>query len=164
MNTIIAVRYIDAFYSTRNELKSMKFITHIAVGKPIVFSDYVTIIFKEEKNLPKEGILIPKESLILEDNEIKLKFDDLNLYSKKSSNIGVFWKDIVYFENGNMPDKCTIIYTEGELFSVTPEAIVIKNPETIKIKTKEVRNHPDKKPRFYIIPKSFIVDIEFYDK
>lgn len=163
--TTVAIRYIDAFYSTKEKIESIKFTVHIAVGKFRVFDDHVVIIFKEEDNLPKEGMLIPKQALILKDNnKSKLDFDDLDLHSKKGSILGVFWKDIVYFEDGNIPEKCTTIYTEGELFSITFEAIVIKNPETIKIKTEEVRNHPENKPRFYIIPKSFIVDIEFYDK
>ena len=163
--TTVAIRYIDAFYSTKEKIESIKFTTHITVGVLRVFDDHVVIIFKEEDSLPKEGMLIPRQALILEDNsKSELDFNDLDLHSKKGSVLGIFWKDIVYFESGNIPDKCTTIYTEGELFSVTPEAIVIKDPETIKIKTEEIRNHPKNKPRFYIIPKSFVVDIEFYDK
>src|SRR3989344_2056125 len=78
--------------------------------------------------------------------------------------VGIFWKDIVYFENGKIPNKPTQMYTEGQIFLQTPDVIILKNPETLTIEHDQTHNHPQVKPTFYTIPKVLITEIEFYDK
>ena len=123
MGPIIAIKYTDALYYTEKKLGHTKLQTHVAVGKIAVFSDeYIALSFVEKNNIPEKGLLVPKEILILKDNNYQ-NFKKINLSAKKNSNIGVYWKDIIYFENGKIPNQPTIVYTEGKLFLITIDSI-----------------------------------------
>lgn len=170
MNQIIAIRYIDAFYSKNKKLGGIKSITHYSVGGLISASkDFIVVSFVEKEGVPWKGLLLPyvalifnKKSKISETTGVKNKIKKI----KKNILVGVFWKDLVYFESGILPSSYSLMYTEGKIYSITAEAIIIKNPETIKIAPKKAVNHPKKKVNisFLIIPRGFITDIEIYDK
>jgi len=160
---MITIRYIDAIYFTNKYCEYKKLTTHIALGKLVSCDNCIMISFVENNGIPKKGLLVPKEALILKEKILNKNSDILkDLSSYKNSNIGVYWKDVVYFEN-NIPNECTQMYSEGELFSEDSEIIIIKNPITIKIKNK-IDNHPKVKVFFIVIPKLFVTSIEFYDK
>ncbi len=164
MNTIIAIRYIDALYYTEQDLKHTNFKTNIAIGNLIISSgEHIAISFTEKNGVAEEGLLIPKQALILKGKNREIQSDLSDVSSRIGSDIGIYWTDIVHFTNGSMSDKCTVMYSEGNLYKVTPDAVIIKDPETIKTGIK-IDNHPVEKPTFIAIPKSFITNLEFYDK
>lgn len=77
--------------------------------------------------------------------------------------IGVYWDDVrVYYDDGIYDS--TFAYTEGILTEENKEYLLIKNPETVIVDDTKTRNHPEKKPKFYYIPKSLITKIVFYEK
>ena len=165
MQPIIAIRYIDALYFKKDEKFSFdKFKTHVAVGKLVSFNNHIMLCFTERGGLCQTGLLIPKEAIILEKENMLSNVDIHDLQSKIGSDIGLFWKDIVHFVKGKMPNHCPVMYSEGEFFSSTTDAIIVKNPETIITGQERPLNHPPEKASFVVIPKSIITDIEFYDK
>ncbi|MDP2692942.1 MAG: hypothetical protein Q8O88_04855 [bacterium] len=164
MKPIVAIRYRDALYYTRKEIKDFILPVYVAVGNLIVSKDYIIIYFTEEKNLPIRGILIPNEALSLEKKEKRVVVKIPNIINQTAREVGVFWKDIVYFENGKIPNKPTQMYTEGQFFLQTSDVIILKNPETLTIERGSMHNHPRVRPTFYTIPKVLITEIEFYDK
>src|SRR3989344_5503994 len=146
MKSIVTIRYRDALYYTRKQIKDFFLPIYVVVGNLIVSEDYIIIYFTEKETLPIRGILIPNDS------------------NQKVQDVGIFWKDIVYFENGKIPNKPTQMYTKGQIFLQTPDVIILKNPETLTIEHDQTHNHPQVKPTFYTIPKVLITEIEFYDK
>jgi hypothetical protein len=164
MNKIFAVRYIDALYFKKNELeKFSNFIVHVAVGWLSVFDKHIVVCFSKKNKTAERGLLIPKQAIIFEKKqEVKDVFDYKLLIAGLV--IGIYWIDIVYFNNGNVPKSPTEMYSEGEFFSITDGSIIIKKPETLALNKKDIINHPNIKPAFCVIPKSFIKSIQIYDK
>ncbi len=168
MDQIVAIRYIDAFYSEEKKLSSSKFITNYSVGKLVSTTrDFIVLCFAEKDGIPWRGLLLPHEALIFDEKNktsepanVKNKVKKI----KKNTPVGVFWKDLVYFENGVLPSSYSLMYTEGKVHSITSKAIIIRNPETINITPGKLANHPKIRPFFYVIPRYFITDIETYDK
>ncbi|MFA5888849.1 MAG: hypothetical protein WCW47_00315 [Candidatus Paceibacterota bacterium] len=163
MKNIVVARYIDALYFKKNEkLDFSQFKTHIAIGE-LVDNNNIIFCFTKKNKKPNTGLLLTQESIVFKKNK-KNKLYNFNYLSKIGVNVGIYWNDIVYFVNGKIPEMCTKAYTEGKLFSVTSNAIIIKDPKTILLK-KKVINHPaDEKQSYCVIPKSFVTDIQFYDK
>lgn len=166
MKNIVAIKYIDALYYKKYEkLKFTELTTHVAMGEVISISDdHLTLSFVNKNGIPEKGLLIPKNALIFEkDTLISKKFNLSD--SHIGFDIGVFWNDLVYFQNGKIPRQCTHMYSEGKLFSVTNNTLIIKNPETIKVREKNVAgNHLGREISLVIIPKSLIANFELYDK
>lgn len=77
--------------------------------------------------------------------------------------IGVYWDDIRVYHDGGVYDS-TFAYTEGFLAEENKDYFLIRNPETVIVNDEKTRNHPEKKPKFYYIPKSLITKIVFYEK
>jgi len=169
MERIVALRYIDAFYSEKRTLRKKEFTPHIAVGELVFVSpDSGTVSFTEEDGIPEKGLLLPREAIVFEKKNRKRSAGTNTLAAavKKLKNgdaIGIFWKDIIYFEKGIVPQSCAVMYTEGKLHAVTADAVIVKNPETIRVKPSKIVNHPLTRPLFYVIPRSFITSIERYD-
>ena len=165
MKPIVAIRYRDASYLAKRIIKGTTLPIYVAVGRPITSKNHVIISFTEENGTPIRGLLVPKEALILVEEEKKTKKVDMqNFLPPNNSDVGIFWKDIVYFENGKIPNKPTQMYTEGQLYLQTSDSLVIKNPETIIIKKDNMGNYPKIKPTFFFVPKVLITGIEFYEK
>jgi len=160
INSIIAVRYIDALYFTNKNIDFGGFPEHVTMGR--IFKkeeDYIGVSFSDKNSFPQKGLLLPTGSLILDAKKSKKFTPEI-----KTGIVGVFWKDITYFDNDKLPKDCTTIYTEGEFFSTQKEALIIKNPKTIKI-GEIVSGHPEKRKKIYFcaIPWSIITSIENYD-
>ena len=169
MNQIIAIRYIDAFYSKEKKLDSAKIIAHYAVGKLFATTkEFTAISFTEKNNIPWRGLLLPHESLIFDarkkTSELPNVVDKISKI-KTHTSVGIFWKDIVYFENGIVPKFPPLMYTEGEVFSISARAVIIQMPQTITIIPNQITNHPEGQNdiTLIIIPRSLITDIEIYD-
>jgi hypothetical protein len=161
MNNIIVAKYIDALYFKQNEkLDFTEFRTHVAIGELIKSNNYHILCFTKKNGRVDTGLLLTHESVISN----KSKIDDNNYSYIIGIDVGVYWNDIVYFINGKIPKICTKAYTEGKLFRVTLNAIIIENPKTILLKEKAINHPADKKLSYCVIPKSFITDIQFYDK
>ena len=161
MKNFITIKYIDALYYTTEVLNYRKLTTHIALGKLVQFSDdSLKIIFSEKNGKPESGLLIPMGAIILNDNKSKImiKFD-----IKRNVDVGVSWKDIVFFTKGRIPDNCTRMYSEGKFISENDDVVILKNPTTIMLKNK-IQNHPKVKATFTVIPKVMIATIQTYDK
>lgn len=158
---VVALRYIDSIYSYK-KTEGVSFIPNITIGKIISSTkDHVTISFSEKDGVAQEGLTIPKMAIFLKGNKIiEQPFTRQNSDKQK---IGVFWKDVVYWHNGIIPPEPTTTYTEGELFLLTDDLVIVYKPETILIK-KKVKNHPKMKALFYAIPKVLITYIKYYDK
>ena len=164
MKLVVAIRYIDALFFTKKNIKDMGLKTYIALGHPAVSKNHTIISFTREGGFPIRGLLIPNETLVLEKQKILKKLDIPKSQSRGGCDTGVFWKDMVYFENGKIPNQFAQMYTEGKFFSQTSDAIVIKNPETIEIKKGNIDNYPKVKTTFFIIPRALITGIELYGK
>lgn len=170
MNKVVFVRYVDASYFEEKKLPNDKFIIHHAVGKIIASpKESVMLCFTKRNGIPWSCLLLPCGALILDKkNEvievarIKGKINKL----EKNTSVGVFWKDIVYFQNGVIPQAPSLMYTEGKVFSVTRDAVIIKDPETMNITPGKLTDHPRELTRisFMLIPRKLITDIEVYDK
>lgn len=161
MRNFIIVKYNDALYYTEKELSYKQLTEHFAIGKLKHFSnDHIKIIFSEKNGKPESGLLIPTSAIILDDSSstIKKVFSD-----KKNMDVSIYWRDIVFFNSGIMPDDCTKMYSEGELFTETEDVIILKNPTTIMVKNK-IQNHPKTRATFIVIPKVMITEIQTYDK
>lgn len=163
MQQIYNIKYIDAFY-TYKEIEITKLFVHEAYGYLTIYKDVIIITFihkvlerKSTSNTKKiiKGLIIPSTALQTVNNNYRT-----NVLNKVIlfSNIAVTWRDIVYVANTNRND-CSIMYSEGILYRIETDHIVLKNPETIRINPLPIINHPAKKPIYYIIPNSFITDI-----
>ena len=76
--------------------------------------------------------------------------------------LGIYWDDIVFFDNGKLPKQPTEMYTEGKIHKITKNAIIISNPITIKIK-KKLENHPQQKATYAAIPFNLIKSVDKYE-
>ncbi|OGD68846.1 hypothetical protein A2996_02305 [Candidatus Campbellbacteria bacterium RIFCSPLOWO2_01_FULL_34_15] len=170
MNEIYNIKYVDAFYidssyGINKKLGKTKLFTHEAYGYVQKNKDNIVITFIKEKTASLErinkkndlvkGLIIPDTAILSE--SLKFKTDAIEKISLRSY-ISVVWRDVVFVSNEPRYD-CSLMYTEGFLFRVEKDHIVIKNPETIRTYPKPIKNHPSEKPLFYIIPKSFIKEI-----
>ena len=79
---------------------------------------------------------------------------------KEDSTVEVIWRDIVYVANLPRYD-CSVMYSEGSLFRIEKDHIVLKDPETIRTYPSPTKNHPGSgRPTYLIIPISFITSIK----
>lgn len=161
MEKISNIKYIDASYFYNKNLPT-KLSIHEAYGYMRKSKKNITIEFikqisknKDNKQIIK-GLIIPANAL----TSLNKNFEIQGLQKIKiGSNISVVWRDIVYI--ANMPKRdCSIMYSEGILYKATNSYLVLKNPETIKTHPLPIKNHPQKKPKYYMIPKSFITEIK----
>jgi len=161
MDKVYNIKYVDAYYTDKKNLGQTKLSLHEAWGyvKRNGNNIIITFIKKRLSNGQEEsalGLIIPDTALISKKYEVKNKIPT-NL--KIGESIAVTWRDIVIFDSGDLRNDCSIMYTEGILFRIEKNHIVLKNPETVRTYPTPIRNHPIEKPCYYIIPTSFITDI-----
>ncbi len=165
MNTICNIKYIDAYYidssyGEEKELGKTKLRLHEAYGyisendNSLLISFIKEIAGGENKDVVK-GIVIPKkavksESLVFNKDIV----EDISL----GSLVSLDWRDVVFVSNKDRHD-CSVMNTKGILFKVEDDHIVIKNPKTLRKYPEPIKSHPEEKPLFYIIPKSFIIEV-----
>lgn len=76
----------------------------------------------------------------------------------KKEKIIIYWDDIKKYYNGKKKIKPTSMYTEGVLALKRKDFLIIESPETLNLE--KVKNHPEKKPKFYAIPLGLIKEIK----
>lgn len=167
MKKISNIKYVDAYYVYTKDIGITKLSLHEAHGYVERNGRNIIIIFikkngtnngeaiKNNENMIK-GLVIPDAALLPAID--KYNGDTLNNATVGSS-VKVEWRDIVYVANLPRYD-CSIMYTEGTLFRIEKDHIVLKNPETIRIYPTPIKNHPEGNPATYlIIPLSVIKDL-----
>jgi hypothetical protein len=97
------------------------------------------------------GLVLPISSI---DTQNYLKELD---HIQENSLVALTWEDVVFLQNDEIRGVSTM-YTEGIVIQNNSDHLVIKNPETLRIKPEPVKNHPQVKPLYYVIPKSFIIE------
>lgn len=171
MSKIYNIKYIDAYYidssyGHNKKLKKTKLFLHEAFGYLKKNGNNIIVTFikenevnnKDKKDRKKDiikGLVLPNTAIVSLSSTSKINI------TKKipvGSCVAVNWRDMVFVANQPRYD-CSVMYTEGILFRVEKDHIVLKNPETIRAYPKPIVNHPAEKPIFYVIPKSFITDI-----
>lgn len=161
MKNIIAVKYIDAIYFKKGEkFKFSDFKINVAVGWMKSFKEHILVFFSKKDNQPEEGILIPKAVILFDKNNKKE-----NLFLNKikiGSSVGIYWKDIVYFNESEAPKKPATMYSEGNIFYLDDTAVALEKQETVKIDG-AIKNHPKEIASYIVIPKSMIINLEVYE-
>lgn len=102
------------------------------------------------------GLVIPKMALLSKkDANNRKKLAGLNT----GMSVAVTWQDIIIFDTADQRRECPVMYTEGVLFRIENDQLVLKNPETITMPPSILKNHPQEKPNFYVIPIALITEI-----
>jgi hypothetical protein len=175
------ILYVDAHYSYEPELHTKEYYTdkgdlevpttsvHFlsAHGYVARNGDNIIIAFIKEKAVSlddtiKNGDKIIK-GLVITDSALISAFKkcDQSILEglKVGTRVAVTWRDVVYVANLPRYD-CSIMYTEGTLFKIEKDHIVLKETETLRTHPMPAKNHPAGRPMWYTIPISFIKDIE----
>lgn len=164
---IVALEYIDASFFYKKPRIWPGLIKHTVLGKVIhLTEDAVVIEFTKKNNTSERGVLIPLNAIVTSNKTNKINKKTENPLLENGLIIGVTWRDIVYFDNGNIPKKPTEIYSEGILIYKNDKYIVLRNTGTIAISKKDIKEFPNaqKKPTYFVIPISFISNIEKYER
>lgn len=181
MDEVRQISYVDAYYSYEPELHTKEYYTdkgdlevpttsvHFfsAHGYVAKHGDNIVVAFIKERGVSLEetikngGIII--KGLAIPDLALLPAFRNSNQDVLKGVDVGariaVTWRDMVLVANEARYD-CSIMYTEGTLFKVENDHIVLKDTETLRTHPMSAKNHPAGKPMWYTIPISFIKDIE----
>ncbi len=167
MNDIYHIHYVDAYYidisyGAKKALGETRLIPHEAYGYMYQKKDTLIIIFirkkhekeNDEGNLIK-GLVLPDTALV---SVVKDFGNDIIKNIKVGSSVSLTWRDSVFVANQPRYD-CSEMLTEGVLYRVEKDHIVIQNPVTRRTHPLPTKNHPEEKPLYYIIPISFITSI-----
>lgn len=167
MKNIYHIQYIDAFCVYLKKIKNTKPSSHEAYGYVLKNKSDLVIFFIKEaraslvidntKRVP-EGLIIPIGATIMYNPSKYKSLEKKFLKIQNGYHVAVTWKDVTHIVD-EPQYSCPIMYTEGVLYDVKRDHIVLHNPETIRTYPLPIRNHPEKKPTFYVIPKSFIMSI-----
>ena len=170
MEKFLKIEYIDAKYT--NQAVSLVIVildAHQAYGSLATTSnsdyilDYVVTDNPNFKNKIMEGLILPKGSLVSEykdknyQEQFIKSFNDNGI--KIKDKVEITWKDVVHVIDSTQVE-CSIMYTEGIIHRIYNDFILVSNPETIRSYPLPVKNHPPVKPLYYVIPKSFILEIK----
>lgn len=159
---IVSIKYIDAYYVYAGVwTKKIKFKLCSAYGYLTENTyDYFLTFIKDDDILVKNkkmirGLIIPKTAVNHNLNKNRALFKNLKIGDK----ILLQWKDIIHVKNAYRSSS-SVMETEGILTRMGNKYLVIKSPKTVRIRPQPKKNHPYKKPTFYIIPKSLIFSLK----
>lgn len=172
MDKICSIRYVDAYYSYEKSIGETKLSFFEAHGYVEKNENNIVVSFIKERGLPLsntisdkknivKGLVIPDKALVsVVSNYHTNMLSNIN----QGSAVEVTWRDIVYIANLPRYD-CSIMYTEGIIFKIKKDHIVLKNPETIRTYPAPIKNHPGGgHPTYLVVPISFITDIKLINK
>jgi hypothetical protein len=159
MNQFSKIEYTDAYYILEEpdilqtklpkneafgyvEKNENNIVVHFIIKKDSKASSNIKIVM---------GLVLPISSIYTQ--KYLKELDDI----KENSSVALTWKDVVFLQNDEIRGVSTM-YTEGIVIQNNSDHLVIKNPETLRIKPEPVKNHPQVKPLYYVIPKSFIIE------
>lgn len=160
MDKIYNIKYVDAYCIYAKKIGQTKLSIHEAYGYVKKNGNNIIIAIIKRKLAHKKeevalGLVIPDTALLsYKNNNARILAD-----FKMGVLVAVIWRDIVIFDYSGSRNDCPIMYTEGVLFKIEKDHIVLKNPETIRTYPNPIKNHPIKKPNYYMIPISFITNI-----
>jgi len=172
MDKIYNIKYVDAYYSYEKNITQTKLSLFEAYGYVEKNADNLVIIFikklgiKNEKTIKEnediiKGLVIPYTALV---SAVRTFKTNILKNLAEGSSVTVKWRDLVFVANLPRYD-CSTMYTEGILFKIASDHIVLKNPKTIRIYPYPVKNHPESEiPSYLIIPISFITNITILKK
>lgn len=167
MDKIYNIRYVDAYYSHAQNIGETKLSLHDAHGYVEKSGDNIIIIFIKKRNTNNneiirtkqsivKGLVIPNTALV---SVVEVYKNDILKNVTIGAFVAVIWRDVVYVANLPRYD-CSIMRTEGVMFRIEKDHIVLKNPETTRIYPEPIKNHPEGNPATYlIIPISFVTEI-----
>lgn len=167
MDDIYRIRYVDAQYTYAKSIGKTGLPPHEAYGYIIRNADTIVVIFIKKRGTDCEkivrgkedvikGLVIPNTALMsVVETYTTTLLENLDI----SSQVTVTWRDVRYV--ANMPVyECAIMQTEGVLYRIEKNHIVIKDPRTIRTYPMPMKNHPENgHPTYLVIPTSFITDI-----
>lgn len=181
MDTIKHISYADAHYSYEKDLYTKEYYSHkkdlaqsptslhlfSAYGYVENYGNSIIVAFIKKKGIPLletikkgekviEGLVIPNAALL---SNVRTFGHDVLKGTPIGSRVAVTWLDVVHVANLAQYD-CSRMYTEGTLYKIENDHIVLKDTETIRTHPLPVKNHPAGKPLWYTIPISLISDIE----
>lgn len=161
MSKIYNIKFVDAYYTFAKKVDQTKLSLHEAYGYVKKNGNNIIIVFirkilTHRKNEVALGLVIPDSALISKKSKAKNK---ILANHKIGDTVAITWRDIVIFDSENLRNDCSIMYTEGVLFRINKDHIVLKSPETIRVYPSPIRNHPINKPDYCTIPISFVVNI-----
>lgn len=161
------VRYTDASYSYAESLGTVSLPVQEAFGQVRRNGNDIIVSFiwkrgevefaeiNKDVNIIK-GIVIPGAALLsAQGTNIPDKLKDVEI----GMSVAVTWRDVIYVAN-NPVYESSIMRSKGDVYKVEKDYVVLKDPETMRVSPSPARKHPDRDPRFYVIPSRLIVDIE----
>ena len=168
MDKIYNVQYVDAYYTHTKTIGKTKLSLHNAHGYVEENNGNIIIVFIRKKNVSirntietreniVKGLVIPNTALVSVVTSPKASIIKNVILGTQ---VTVTWRDIVYVANLPRYD-CSVLRTDGHLFRIEKDHIVLKTPKTVRIYPSPIKNHPEGDiPTYLIIPISFILNIE----
>jgi hypothetical protein len=160
---VVAIWYIDALYFYKKPSKWPEFAHYMAVGNLVrATNECVVLEYTEKNHATERGLLVPAAALVLPKE--KQKISDILGTIKQGMHVGITWRDVVYFDEGVVPEQASVMYSEGEVVMVKEDAVIIHNTKTVKVSdTTDFPNTPTK-PAYFMIPAAFITRSDVYEK
>lgn len=167
MEKIYKIKYVDASYSYEEKINQEGLDVCEAYGYVEKNGNNIIVNFLKKvgvvDNLMKskekiaDGLVIPDTALI---SRVKLYKTDILNNMEIGQSVSLNWRDVIHV--ANLPVyECPIMYTEGTLFKIEKDYIILKNPKTLRIKPEPRKNHPGSGlPTYLVIPVAFISNIE----
>jgi hypothetical protein len=160
---VVAIWYIDALYFYKKPSKWPKFNQYMAVGTLVRATNECVVLEYSEKNYVTErGLLVPAAALVLS-KETKKSYGVLGNI-KSGMRVGITWHDVVYFDEGVVPERASVMYSEGEVVMVRDDAVIIRNNKTVKMSDSTDFPNTSRKPSYFMIPAAFIARSDVYEK
>jgi hypothetical protein len=79
--------------------------------------------------------------------------------NNKGDKVKIIWNDTKMFSPKNKDIELSNMETIGFFETEHDDYFLIKDPITINMKTG--KNHPEKNPTFYLIPKGMVNDVQY---
>ncbi len=169
MDKIYKIEYVDASYTYEKKIAQTKLDSCEAYGYVekngsniiISFIKKMGVVGSLVANKEKiiEGLVIPDMALI---SKIRTYKTDVLKGIKIGMSLSVTWRDVIHVANMAIYE-CPVMYTEGILFEIKTDHIVLKNPKTLRINPKPIKNHPSSGlPTYLVVPISFISSVEVF--
>lgn len=170
MDTAYKIKYVDASYSYEEKIKQEGLDTCEAYGYVEKNGDNIIISFIKKMEVTNnlvaskekivDGLVIPDTSLISRIESYKTNI--LNNMEIGLS-VSVTWRDVIHVANLSIYE-CPTMYTEGTLFEIEKDYIILRNPKTLRINPEPIENHPGGGlPTYLVIPVAFISSTEILE-
>ncbi|MGB2580690.1 MAG: hypothetical protein WBC83_03270 [Minisyncoccia bacterium] len=161
--------YADKYYTDKKDLKAKSTSVYFfsAYGFVERHGSDIVVAFIKKRGVPLnetikkkekiiDGLVIPDVAML---SKVSLFSHSVLKGLKMDSRVAVTWRDPTYIKR--LPEyDCSVLYTEGTLHKIEKDHIVLRDTETIRVHPMPIKNHPAGRPLWYVIPISFIKDVE----